>query len=376
MKKTVLMALAAAVSMGLAGTAAAQDGPQFSFGASTSFVYDIGRPDNLGVDSFNSLSFASEEQDRSFNIDLVQLGVTGTRGRASYGAKFDFGDLAKLAGDSSDGDIALQEAWIGYDMDFLGLTAGRFGTPIGYEVLEPWGNANISRSYSWHSQPINHDGVKLHGSAGAIDMMIGVVNGFTVADDFIEDLPANDIDDEKAILGSVGGAPLEALNWYVSGIYTETSDTEKRTLINAIVSGAANPGDWGVTYAVEGMWRQDIDPIASFPGGDPLHDVSQWNIAGYLGTEFGPTNIDLRFEYVGDKGILTDAANGTGTSFGKNVNVWEITTTLAWSLVDGVDLRVEYRHDDANEPIYSKNGGRSRSSADVIQAQLVWYPEL
>ena len=48
------------------------------------------------------------EQDNSFNIDLVQLGVSGQRGRLRYGASIDFGDLAKFAGDSADGDIALQ----------------------------------------------------------------------------------------------------------------------------------------------------------------------------------------------------------------------------------------------------------------------------
>ena len=119
MKKQLVTALAAAMTVGLAGTAAAEDGgPEITFGASTSFAYDIARPPDQGANpnntgigngsTLNSISYASWEQDRSFNIDLIQLGITGTRGRASYGAKLDFGDLAKLAGDSFDGDIALQ----------------------------------------------------------------------------------------------------------------------------------------------------------------------------------------------------------------------------------------------------------------------------
>ena len=47
---------------------------------------------------------------------------------------------------------------------FPGQAAANFYTPIGYEVLEPWGNANISRSYSWSLlQPINHDGAFVSG---------------------------------------------------------------------------------------------------------------------------------------------------------------------------------------------------------------------
>jgi hypothetical protein len=373
MKKLVITALSTAVSLGLAGTAVAEDGgPQFSFGASSSFAYDINRPDNLGGGSFNALSYASLEQDRSFNIDLVQLGINGERGRATYGAKVDFGDLTKLAGDSSDGDVALQEAWIGYDMDFLGFTGGRFATPIGYEVFEPWGRSNISISYAWQMQPVNHDGLKMHGSAGGVDMMIGVANSFTVADDPNVAIPANDIDDEKAILGSIGGAPWEYFNWYVAGIYSEILDTEDRIELNAIFSGAANPGNWGLTYALEGTWRDDKNAIASVSAGDPGKDLTSWAIAAYFGTSFGPTNLDFRFEYIEDGGILT---NGFNPGFAKDTNLWEITTTFGWELVEGVDFRVEYRHDEANDPIYTDNGG-SKKSNDVIQAQLVWYPEI
>ena len=53
----------------------------------------------------------------------------------------------------------------------------------------------------------------------------------------------------------------------------------------------------------------------------------------------------------------------------------DTTATFGWELVEGVDFRVEYRHDEANDPIFTDNGG-SKKSNDVIQAQLVWYPEI
>lgn len=111
--------------------ARAEDGPVFNFGLATSYVYDFRRPDNGGIGSFNSKSYAGGRQADAFNIDLLQLGIMGTRGRASYGAKIDLGDRAQSLNDSGTNNIAVQEAWIRYDMDVLSLRAGRYGTPIG-----------------------------------------------------------------------------------------------------------------------------------------------------------------------------------------------------------------------------------------------------
>ena len=82
------------VGLGLASAASADDktdGPNFTFGASTSIVYDFNDPDpdsSFNGESFdrNPLSYANQEQqDESFNIDLVQLGINGSRGRALSG---------------------------------------------------------------------------------------------------------------------------------------------------------------------------------------------------------------------------------------------------------------------------------------------------
>ena len=185
----------------------------WSFGMSTSYVWDGGDPESSAPPNLNVSGYASQEQDESFNIDLVQLGATGQRGALSFAAKIDYGDLARLVGDSDDGDVGLQEAYLTWEFtDGISATAGRFGTPIGYELLEPWGNPNISRSWAWLAQPINHDGIKVGGSLANIDMMAGVVNNFTVADQ-----TANDFDDEKGIIGSLGTSISDAFNLYAAG---------------------------------------------------------------------------------------------------------------------------------------------------------------
>lgn len=351
MSKLVTFIAVAALLVALAANIArAEDaGPTFTFGASTSYLFDINDPDDPGL---NAATYSSFEQDDSFNIDMIQLGVTGQRGRASYGATLDFGDLAAAAGDSDDGDVALQTAWLSFDFDAAAVAAGRFGTPIGYEVLEPWGNAHISRSWGWTGQPINHDGAKVSGTLGPVDLMIGAVNSFTVSDP-----DGNDIDEEKGVIWSAGGALAEALNLYFSGIYTEEDDTVDTLMLNAIVSGGIPAGDVEVSYAVEGNWRND-DP-------DGGSEADFGNIGAYLGAAFGQLGIAGRIDYSDDEGIVT----------GADTDLWSITLTGSWTLVDGLIARLEYRHDDADEDIFNDDGSTD-DSLDTIQAQIIWLPEI
>lgn len=398
MRKLVGPFVAAAFMVGgLTGSvAASDDGPNFTFGASTSFVYDFNRPNAgtvsqsdfesdgagrgaaaIGQGGFNSLSYSSLEQDRSFNIDLVQIGVSGQRGRLRYGAAVDFGDLAKFAGDSADGDVALQTAWIGYDADPVGFTVGRIPTPIGFEVLEPWGNPNISRSYNWEFQPINHDALTVQGGSDMFEVMIGVANGFTVSDDFRRDLPANDVNSDKAFFGSGNVAIAEYLNLYVSGIMTREgrnpvggiNDKVDVAMINFIASGGVPlGGDNTLRYAAEFNGRND-DPR------EPGNLLSRmWGVAAYLGGDFGPTGVDLRFEYVDDGGILFFDPNGANPN---GTQALSFTATGSWAFVEGVEFRLEYRYDSANNDLYAKKSNAfTKSNNNTLQAQVVWYPEI
>ena len=107
MKRLIALSAAGAILGGFAGMAQAQDesGPNWTFGFASSYVYDFNDPNGRGLGSNNSLAYSSMEQRESFNIDMVQLGVSGQRGRVGYGATVDYGDLAALAGDSADGPV-------------------------------------------------------------------------------------------------------------------------------------------------------------------------------------------------------------------------------------------------------------------------------
>lgn len=372
MRKLLVAALSVAFIPSAVSICGAENGPRLWVGAATSFVFDTNDPDRNGRSSFNRQSYANRKEERSFNVDLLQIGVEGSRGSASYRAKLDFGDLAKGLDDSLDDTFALQEAWIAYDMDAAGFAAGRFGTPIGYEAREPWANANVSRSWGWAVQPSNHDGLKAYTHLDDVDVMVGVVNSFSGTNGSPVGAPGNDLDDEKAVLASLGWAPRDEMQLLVAGIYTELLDTENTAMVTAIASGVLDATSLALSYALEAQWRRDDDSLAGAVAGQAGKDVSIWGFAGYVGTDLGATRLDLRLEWIDDGGILTDGFNG---SFANDVELWEVTVTTSWELVAGLDLRLEYRHDEADQRVFANDGGGADKRNDVVQAQLVWYPQ-
>jgi len=365
--KRVLVVVAALLVCG-ASVALAEDnvGPEFTFGASVSYGFDFNDP-NVDVAGTNALSYANlEPQDEAFNIDLVQLGVRGARGSAMYGAKIDFGDLARLAGDAADGDVGLQEAFLGYNFGMVTATAGRFPTPIGYEVLEPWNNAQISRSRAWvQFVPISHDGLSISSEFENVDLMFAVINST-----FVNDPVANDSNDDKGVVGSIGFDIGEAAI-SVAGLFSPEDlsagfGKDDQSMVNVIVSGPISR----FNFALEGNWARDNvhgeiaipRPIATSP------TLDFWNIVLYAGTDLGERfGVDLRADY-GQADI---------PGIGDEVGVWSITNTLSYTLTDGMDIRVEHRYDDFEEDFFGDdNDAFSKGSMHTLQAQVVWTPTL
>jgi hypothetical protein len=338
------------VFLAATGSVALADGPDLSIGASSSYVFDVNDPDVAGG-VLNQFAYANNgrgevDGNESFNIDLVQLGVSGGSGDVTYGAKLNMGDLSS----SSDDGVEVMTAWAAYDAGTATITAGRIDTPIGYEVLEPWGNANISRSMAWNYQPINHDGLTVSSSTSGLDIMLGVVNGVSVG---------NDDNDEKGLIGSVSGSAGN-VDFSLSGIISEEKDLTDvllgpsgengdATVLNLILSSELAGMDVALEYT---MSELDADDFSD--------DIEMNSVVLYAGTDLGNTSLDARLEF----------ANVDYGCDGCDNDVWGLTITAGWELSDNVGFRLEYRHDSSDEDFYL-DGDELDDGLDIIQAQLV-----
>lgn len=83
-------------------------------------------------------------------------------------------------GASSTTSTAIKQAYVSDNLyKGLKLTAGQFGTHIGYEVVESYQNANYMLGYLFGYGPFYHTGAKLdYAITDKIAVMSGIVNGW------------------------------------------------------------------------------------------------------------------------------------------------------------------------------------------------------
>ncbi|MFT4572391.1 MAG: hypothetical protein ACI8TX_003582 [Hyphomicrobiaceae bacterium] len=375
MKKIIGLAVACTFVAGFAVNAQADDEVNVTLGAAASYTFDVNDPDPTepGNGSENNAAYSNYEQDESFNIDLVQVGINGTRGPVTYGVKLNFGDLAANAGDardsdgfedSSDSDVGLQEAFLSIDASGLTVTAGRFGTPIGYEVLEPWGNSQISRSRAWNSEPVAHDGLAVSGSTGNVSGMLGVVNGFNV-----QDFNANNVDDEYGILGAFG-ANFGNVDVNLAAIYSEEADAADVFEISGIVASVI--GNCNLALEVVYLDADDdgnTSTNTNFDSSVALRE--ELHITGYGDLHYGPWVFGMRASW------LDSETPGISSSSKLENEIWTVSVTAGYEITEGVLVRAEYRHDGSDDDIFGDDDFSSSGlsdSLDVLQAQILWMP--
>ncbi len=387
MKRLVVVATVGLFLAGCAGVARA-DGNTPEIGISGSFSYheDFNAPTNaaLAAGTLNQLSYPNNEPGRnSFNIDLVELTAHGqATDSVGYEASIFFGDLAPGSGDSGNSssglsNVGLNTANVSFPVGTLfgplKVTLGRRATDIGYEVIQPWGNAHISRSFVWNAQPINNDGAFVSYDGGAWSGTIGVANGYTVAQ---TTGASNDTNFNKALMANF---KFGIAGWDVSvaGTHSREINSADLSVINVIVQGDLGPIQAAVEYnyldhELGTVAGGSASLLANVAGGDVEADTGTL----YLGQDFSCCwGWDFRFEY--------DDIDTSSTSLGPPIiastELWGATLTGTWHVAEGTDLRLEYRHNEASGAGVGGNIFADDSSSgfddsqDTLALQLVVF---
>lgn len=326
-----------------------------------------GAQTNLGASGFERIF---DQKANNFQVGLAQMKTTYTTGKVTGVIDLTFGNHGDLgnygntqsplgAGIGTTG-LAIKQAYATWNFnDKVSLTAGQYGTNVGYEVIDAPVNFNYSLSNLFGNGPFYHTGVKLDVAAtDKFGFMVGLVNGLDSKDDNNK---------AKGFQAQVSLTPVE--NWSV--------------YLNYFGSDEGGNDDNGKYQKNMHSW---FDLTTSFQVNDNFlvglnaatgsNNVGKWGGAAlYLnGNVSEKFSIGTRLEVFDNKegGIYLVDANGDG------VTATSLTFTGSYKVSDNLMFKPEYRFDSYKNAkgtyqIYDKDGGLTKKSQSTLGAALIFY---
>lgn len=291
------------------------------------------------------------------SANIFQLGMASIKGEYTSGktgvvVDLGFGKRAEEFSYADEGTLqSVKQAYIYYSpSDKVKFTFGKFGTHIGYELLDPQLNKNYSMSYMFTNGPFSHTGLKadftLGGGAG---LMVGIANPIDVTS------PADGSAPKTILfqLSKVAAKYAVFLNY--AGYFGAKLQMPTQSSLSQIGLTAS--------YTVNDKFGLGYDGTVQFVKDETLSKSKTWwgsaIYANYAASSaFG---LALRAEYFSDK---KDAVK-----IGSNV----LGITLSGNYkVGGFTLIPELRLDNANFEIFSKNaaGDPTKSAVSAILAAV------
>lgn len=332
--KTVVAAVAigSAVIAGTAPTVGAES-PAISGYIESTYMYDFSNP-NSGVTALRSYDATAN----SFYLNAAHVAFTGELERGvGYTVEVDYGSDANVnnnvagpgAPAAADANVDIQEAYLTFPVGPLSLTAGKFVTYEGIEVIEGPYNPTISRGYLFGlAEAFTHVGAKAHiGLGETLNLGVGLVNGRDV------DVDTNE---GKTAIWRLGVDLGEALSFGISGSHgpanarDTTSNADHDNLTSHDLTGTLSviprlPISFQVLYAEMDNAKAGTSLVGKWSGAgiQPVLEVSE------------AFSVGARVEYFDD----LDRNNFTAVNY---------TVSPAYRVNDAVTVRGEVRVDEVN----------------------------
>lgn len=170
---------------------------------------------------------AFDQVSGQFQLGLVQTKMTYTNDKSeavvdlTFGPNADLGNYGNAIGPlgSTSMALAIKQAYFTYNFtDKFSMTAGQFGTHIGYEVIDAPVNFNYSLSNLFNNGPFYHTGLKAtYSFADNASLMIGLVNN-------VDGLGDNNR--KKGFISQLFVAPVENWNVYLNFINSNEASAD------------------------------------------------------------------------------------------------------------------------------------------------------
>jgi hypothetical protein len=319
---------------------------------------------------------------------LDQADLQILRAPASSGTKFDWGftleggfgsDFAfthsngmmdNRAGGPPQNQADIVQAYLSFNLPVLGgltLNAGKFVTPLGYEVINPTGNPFFSHSYGFtYGVPLTQTGITGQATFGNFQVLAGITRGW--------DQSLKDSNGDPDFLGQVIWTPNKT--YHVVANLSEGPQAPHG--VGPGVQGL--PGDnshWWTVVDLDGYYNYS-DQLTFGAGadyGDAPHDkfgsstgAAQWyGMTGYAAYTINPMlTANARLEWYDDTDGFTLAGVHTSVysaTLGVTVKPWPNDNILQY-----LEFRPEVRYDYSTKPIFEAGGSHSQLNlaSDVI----------
>jgi hypothetical protein len=311
----------------------AQDTPApattFAGSADAYYKYDFSNIDNSYTSFTNSHN--------SFELGMASIEASHKMGKASVFVDLGFGKrAAQFTYNDAATTFMIKQLNFTYEFsDKFKVTAGSFGTHLGYELLDAVDNKNYSMSYAFTYGPFFNTGVKAQYTSGKYSFMAGITN----PTDFKSTIEAGST--QKTFIGQIAYAGDTGSAYFnvTSGSSNPSSD-ENKTQFDFVgskkISDKFSLGFNG-TYA---LTNNDNDSSL---------DGEWFALVGYANYAVKETvSLAYRLEYFDAK----NATPGVGILAGSSV----IGNTLSLNYkVGNLTIIPEIRVDSASEDIFSNS---------------------
>ena len=236
---------------------------------------------------------------------------------------------------------AVKQAYVSYSpSDKVKFTMGKWGTHVGYEVLDAYLNRNYSMDYMFSYGPFSHTGIKLDVTANKnFAFMIGV---------------ANPTDMVTASFSK---------KYFIGQIHLTTTDTKVTGYLNYVggkdmTNASINQFDVVITGTVTSKFNIGYNGTVKSVKPSGGSSNSWWGSALYL--NYDPTTIfglTARGEYFSDNNAL---ANVTGLGIGTDITDFTLSGNIR---LDNLTIIPEFRIDTGKNPVFYKNSDTSFPTA-------------
>ena len=334
---------------------------ELTISASTDVYY---RYDILGETKANNMtSFTNSHNAFELGMASAQVeyqyktvGVFVDLGFGKRANEFSYNEA--LAGNSV--LAAVKQAYLTYQPKYwVKITAGSWGTHVGYELADAHLNSQYSTSYLFSNGPFFHTGLKLEFSAGTHSFMVGVAN----PNDYKYSSGGNNF---KTAIAQYSDEVSPHLSIYLNYVGGQSPDSMLSNQIDLVLfSQISDKVSIGVNGTV--CMVSNIGIVNDTETNKPALTNQTWHgealYVNYTPKKWGSLN--LRLEHFGDPRqlkVLSSAAAGG--------SVFEATLSANFK-THGVTLIPEIRYDHSTEAIFvNKAANASHNSASFTIAAI------